>query len=363
MLKNMGEVKRNQSLDILRFICMVCVIMNHVCDQYIIHPQGNMHIIFACEAVSRIAVPCFLMFTGYFLIDSTKIENKREFYRHSFYKLLLPTLLFSIVFTIWYLITEGVPEFIRTSSTPILTIKALTREWLTGWSGHHTWYMFMLVILYMLLPYMAPIIRSFERFGKWKYAAWSIIVLILIEGNHCLNASLFSFTLPRTITFFAFVITGYACKVIVNGKKNNLLAILFISCGLFITIGKGLLLADYVESAGIYTNYLLHSYWSPLSLPAYGLIFAGFALLNVNYSVSVAARYSFYVYLLHKCVLEVLYFIQRHYFVEISEKPEIIVPLLTIATLVVSLLICRPYVSIEKKCIEYIKQRIALLTR
>lgn len=218
----------------------------------------------------------------------------------------------------------------------------------------------MLVMVYLLLPYFAPIIKEFERFGKWKYVLWSVIVLFLMEGNHCLNASLFSFTLPRTLTLFAFVITGYACKVLINERKNNLLGCILILFGIFITIYKGLLLADFVGEGGNYSNHLLHSYWSPLSLPAYGLIFAGFALFRVNHSISIAAKYSFYVYLLHKCVLEVLYFIQHHYFAELSDKTELIVPLLTILTLAVSLLICRPYVKFEKKVIGHIQQHITI---
>lgn len=127
------------------------------------------------NGVTRFVVPCFLLISGAFLLSNDKNAEWGNFYKKSFRKLGIPLLLISIVYVlyyyarnIWYLYSKTYEKISWTE--PLL-------NWLKGILGKHLWYMYMLVVLYLLVPWL---IRMKKELSNRQ---WDKLGLLLILGG------------------------------------------------------------------------------------------------------------------------------------------------------------------------------------
>lgn len=86
--------KREGNFEVLRILCVVLVILLHVNSPFyksidtpnIISNDLNNNVLFACifNVITRIAVPCFVMLSGAFLISNDKNKNYKYLYSLSY---------------------------------------------------------------------------------------------------------------------------------------------------------------------------------------------------------------------------------------------------------------------------------------
>lgn len=300
------NMKREWNLDLLRVFCCIAVILEHSCGAYINDTKNiwGGGILCAVASASYFAVPCFLMLTGAFV--NRRIGNVYDFYKKSFIKIGVPSLIFSVLYSLWYILLDV------KRGNPSAGIFFVVKLWKTGWSGHPLWYMYMLVGVYALIPVVQKIIAD------TRGNVFVVYILLCVWAVISRYTSKFDTTwnLGHVVLYFSYIIVGYAIKSTFAGK-NNKDGFFFIVCGFVFLIINGLL---------VYRCLLLDSNWrnwannfSPLVMLGSILIFAGFCKVDCTKEIGIA-KYTFIVYLLHKGVLEITEFVAGKFFIVKSNR-------------------------------------------
>lgn len=156
---------RNYSIDALKFICAVLIVFLHVpgrfCSYYL--------------PVTRCAVPCFFIISGYFLMGENMGERMKKGSIRMFKLMLGSSLLFAIVLFVTHHLklesiipsTEKIIDFVLLNDNP--------------W-GFHLWYLG--AYLYVLL-----ICILIDKYKKWHIAFMMTPILLitdLIMGKYSL---------------------------------------------------------------------------------------------------------------------------------------------------------------------------------
>jgi len=106
------------------------------------------------NSFSRWPLPIFVMISGALLLDNAKDEPISLFYKRRVSRIFIP-LVFWTAFYLVYLYFGG---FFRYEER--LTISSLLGSVLNGTPYYHLWYLYMVVGLYMFLPYFTKVVRQ-----------------------------------------------------------------------------------------------------------------------------------------------------------------------------------------------------------
>lgn len=162
-------------IEVLRVLCILCVVMNHTCMTIInnsdIEKIGLHNYIVLDEIVMlvRFAVPCFLMISGYLLLNRNKqlpVSKLMRYTGRMFIVLLLFGTLYSII------------EIVITSK--MFSVGAIFHGFLNmleGNSWSHMWYVYMLIGLYII----TPVLKAFIAYSDEK--TQRVVLLVLYVGN------------------------------------------------------------------------------------------------------------------------------------------------------------------------------------
>lgn len=150
-------------LDILKIIACLFVIMNHTIvyiQQYT--NQVSTAIFYAINfSFYKMAVPIFIMTTGLLLLGK---ESSYKYIFKKIFRILVPLIAFSLFLFIW---NTGIKNF--------FTFKFLI-DFFSNPISIHLWYLYMLISLYLITPFLQKMIKSFN---ERDYTAFIIIVLII----------------------------------------------------------------------------------------------------------------------------------------------------------------------------------------
>lgn len=196
-------MERNHSIDTLKFICAVLVVLLHTtCDiQDTFLP------------LTRCAVPCFFMTSGYLLMNDGQIGKERlgRNLRHLLKVTVWATLLFAVIEELWALKDGGmyVPSlkqwmmFLFLNQTPF---------------GFHLWYLY--AYMYVLL-----IVSVADKHAGWK-PLFSLIPILLTANSAFGNYSLTLWGRPFPNTLVrSFLFTGlpyFALGVWLKTRQDRL---------------------------------------------------------------------------------------------------------------------------------------------
>lgn len=103
----MEKKKREEQFDLLRVLCCIMIILLHCGSGYAEEkfisevPKYYALIGRFYETITRVAVPCFVMMSGRFLLSDERNKKYGYFYKKSFYKLGVPALAFSILYVLY----------------------------------------------------------------------------------------------------------------------------------------------------------------------------------------------------------------------------------------------------------------------
>lgn len=152
------EMKRNISLDWMRFASCVLVILQHVAEFYYVSPElkpnhtDNAILVGIFNSISRISVPLFIMISGYLLLPMK--QKTTEFFKRRFTRILFPFIVWSVVYTVYFTINADglIGEWLRRVSLIPFTYQA-----------EHLWYVYMLIGLYLLIPIITPWLQAVSK--------------------------------------------------------------------------------------------------------------------------------------------------------------------------------------------------------
>lgn len=159
-VENMITQRRNVSLDLIRSVAALFVVLNHV--ETLRYPidrgdlsglaTGDQMLCLSGFTLGRIGVPLFLMLSGYLLLPRTYDKMRiRRFYRHNLLPMLLVWEFWILVYTLYcYHLSFDRLQYLR---------EALFLE---GAPLSHSWYMPVILGIYLFLPYVAIVLAHME---------------------------------------------------------------------------------------------------------------------------------------------------------------------------------------------------------
>lgn len=194
---------RIQWLDFTRCIAIFLVVFNHSVEEiYIRYLYGNTpttlpNTIFMCSTftIGRLGVPLFLYITGILMIkrDYSKTDLVINFYKKNVFPLILITFNWIILYNLFNFIFLH-----RTTSIANLFMQLL---FLKGNDMPHMWYMYMVIGLYIALPFISTIINNFS--DKIIFAMCALVFL-------------YSMLLPSAVHFIQIIGLSKTCSTVIN---------------------------------------------------------------------------------------------------------------------------------------------------
>ena len=174
-------MKRNYTIDTLRTIATLLVILLHVSAGYVISGMNNatydksFWIGNILDSFSRICVPIFVLISGRFLLGRN--ETFKQSYKKRASKIFIPI----IVWTLIYLMYRGMLGY---RAHNIIDITTLVKSVILGKPFYHMWYLYMLIGLYLVTPILNNNIPKISRQSLW----WaSVLLLVLGVVNSAYN--------------------------------------------------------------------------------------------------------------------------------------------------------------------------------
>lgn len=158
-----NALKRNNTIDLMRFVCAILVVAIHTHPFYDISEWAG---VFGTLILPRIAVPFFLCVSGYFFIKKLNEDNENCF------KPIIKVVKIYAIWSIPYVGLNVLSDIM--DGEPIVQIvrNCLTNFFVNG-TWYHFWY-FPALIISML------IVGAFYKLKKQKLIFWISIILYII---------------------------------------------------------------------------------------------------------------------------------------------------------------------------------------
>lgn len=324
--------KRFNNYDLLRIICAIGVIFIHVSALYIdkIQKTHNTLYILMYNGIGRFAVPVFFMLTGTFFLHNSKNKDFKYFYNKYLKRIIILTIAFSIIYIVYRIL------FMISKEIEIIEIKTLIIDVVTGKPYYHMWYMYMLIIIYLLIPF---VIKFKDEIGEDNFKKISLIYFVF--SMICLWTSDFKiqYNPGMAILYLAYVNLGY---IISNMKKKftviNSIIMLILSFGIEICLA--VFLNCNIEN--IKDNIKLFAPYSLAISISSILIYIAFSNLKIEKNFYFLSNLTVYIYFVHIIVYEILYkiyttILNKYNYNEINHIIEI--PLFSMIVFICSLII------------------------
>ncbi len=254
------------------------------------------------NGVSRFAVPCFIMLSGAFLLDNPKNTDYLYFYKKSIKKLLIPVLVFSLLYVAYsYVLVAGKTLVLHREALSVSLLLQPLKDWLRGEPFYHMWYMYMLIGLYALAPVVLRFKESigFEAFEKIAFGFLFFASLAAWASSRHVN-----WDPGLSFDFLGYFMAGYVIRKRCRGSNRR--ALLFLLLGLAVELVNCALRYEQVLLRMPEARMALFSPNSPLVVISSLLIFAGFASMKTRIKASWLASQTFVIYLAHAGILSVI---------------------------------------------------------
>ena len=147
----MPEIKRQPELDILRLLAILTVIAIHSAGGLTIHTATfpiSVHVMIVW------CVPVLFMISGRFFLDPCRDVSLKKLLTKYVPRIVIAFLFWSIVYTVYYVVSGTYDG---------LNIFGILSQFLEG--PYHFWYLFVLIGLYLLTPFLRKIAEDDQLLG------------------------------------------------------------------------------------------------------------------------------------------------------------------------------------------------------
>ena len=298
------EMKRIYSFDILRIVAVCAVVMIHISADFIKEYDNNtMEFIWGnvFSALSRFAVPVFLMISGALMLDTNRDISTKKIMK-STVGILVLIFSWSFIYTLGYNVLRPL-----VFNEPLCFSDIIN----TFFNGHyHMWYLYVLVGLYLITPLLRCFVKK-ENAGLVRgYLVFSVIIYFVVLFvnellNGCLNQEnilvdfVGNFRLNYIYEYIVYYILGW---YIVNiGFEKSTRVVIYISgiVGLITTF-----VGTHIHFGNGYSDYFTSN--NSLNVFLYSLtvfVFVHYLFENKNLTLGIfwikTSRLTFGVYLIH----------------------------------------------------------------
>lgn len=162
--------ERQIGFDVLRVLAMFMVLVNHTVASEALQCQSWTSTLSCSVAMtfSRLGVPLFLMLSGALLLRREDSVSLKNLYGKRLLKIVFPLITWSVLYFILY----DVIEYRDASLTGFLNLIVTP-----GHAGH-LWYLYVLVVLYALLPVFSAIVRATDK----KLVPYLLLLWLVVSG-------------------------------------------------------------------------------------------------------------------------------------------------------------------------------------
>ena len=279
-------------VDLVRVVGAFLVVMAHVSYQ----GGGSVLISSYYFILSRVAVPLFFMVSGFLLLG--KEESYGDFFRKRALKVLIPFLIWSVIYMLWKKEGFDQPFSMKLVASYILKILRGPRE-------NHLWFFYALIGLYLFTPILRVFVaRAAVRDLFYFCLLWFMVVPVF--------SFLQEFT-PIRIGFELYFVAGYSGYYMLGyllGRLQYTARQLYRAAILLLVFSLGTTVIQYfVNSRGLTTEYFV-GYLSMNIVLMTAFAFILFREVQIGdslYGILVPlSRASFGIYLVHVIVLDEL---------------------------------------------------------
>lgn len=333
-------MERNNNIDFLRVTAAFMVIILHVSASFVTDNIDAINYSFTVgnfyDSVTRFCVPLFILISGGLNLSNKSNKNFSFFYNKTMKKIIIPIFIWSIfyVFFNYVLIAYGI--IIHNYSITLKSLLSPIYSWALGAPFYHMWYVYMIMGLYAITPF---VIRIIEEFGDRVVMLLGFIFLILgfIVG---LTSDLF--WMIQFIQYLGYYMLGYTILTISKNQKVrtgfNWYLLFGVVFGLLIFITTQLL----VKSGFVQFEYLnfgrlyFYSYLSPFVILGSLSIYKGFlSINNIKIKFYRLASHTFNIYLIHAAIIVLINAILFS-FLQLSFNPLWFIPVCSIVVFTLS---------------------------
>ena len=141
-------------LDFLRCLAIVLVVALHASIPILVntalYQTPSWYLCMMQNSINRMGVPLFFMISGYLMLNHSNTANVGDFYRKNLLKLVIPLLIWNLVYYLVDLQRSG-GAFSASEFLGLL---------LNQGSGYHMWFIYTLLGIYLMLPFLKRIVDT-----------------------------------------------------------------------------------------------------------------------------------------------------------------------------------------------------------
>ena len=313
-------------IDLIRVVGALFVVAIHVCGRvaggYAVDgvdaaTMGLAGLVSQCmlSMSSSVAVPLFVMVSGALLLGRS--DTMGTFYRKRFGKILMPFLAWSCIFIVCLWLAYG--QF--KDGTPITLVSSIGAILSGGVSGHF-WFMYMLISLYLVAPFLSVFVRNAPKNMLAGFLSLWIIAVVVFPVVHNVVKETFGiatissdFRFELVTLWVGFFVAGYVLKDVLISPRWALIALAVWLCVSVASPVNAYLLRVYPDSSMACLFVLMKKYVLPmlandvtltllvfLALRSLGNL-PTFAASRLGRLVVFTAPLTFGIYLCHHLVL------------------------------------------------------------
>ena len=192
--------------DILRIAAAAAVICLHVAAGVVLNPGDTLPEWWAgaiADAASRWAVPVFVMISGALLLGDRRRATAAEFYSRRAARLVPPLIFWSVVYLLYRRLDNHTDP------------AQLFGDIVKGSPSYHLWFLYMLVGLYAITPFLKILVDNNSRttitvtaLAIFAVAAVDLMAIAAAFKGNLPHHTLFVLWLPFTAYFLA----GHICS-------------------------------------------------------------------------------------------------------------------------------------------------------
>lgn len=283
----MQNKEQFQWIDTLRAIGAISVILLHSTVSLVnkFDLSTDWWIAHILNSITRFAVPIFLMISGVLLLGRN--YTIKEFLTKRLVRVLLPFLLWSIVYFVWK----------NNFSGEILSYGIAFFKQMKVGLEYHLWYVYMILGVYLFIPIINTWVKNATKNEILYYLIiWFAVILI---GLPIVNKLYSRIDLRYFTGFLGYIILGYFLYRFAKNYSKIGLAIIFLGS----TLATIFLSYYYSLHQGAFAG-LFYDYLSPnviIAASSLFLLFKGSVIKSPLLSkiINISSKYSYGIYLSH----------------------------------------------------------------
>lgn len=303
--------KRLYHLDFLRIFSMFAVVFLHTVSDIlrINYNQPVWHFSNVLTALLSTSVPIFFMISGALMLSDERNEDVSFVLKHRLKKICVPFLFWSVV-AILYFFVIGYVIYDKFNFAGIITrLKQLPAQPVTI----HFWFMYALIPIYALIPFIKILINNMKRQHKiYLFALWCFVSIFLTTASNFVTADYkMIFTLDDKYSlnimggYLGFFILGYYLNKKDIKIKSKWLVLYILTDVITVSAGTFVLTrisGGYFEGFKTYTGFFVSTMAVAMFL-LFKNIFVAKNDIKCKKAVIFIGDTSFVIYLVHNLVI------------------------------------------------------------